>query len=379
MSRHPSRLLRAFSSARNVITTRIWRTLRDLNPFSERGNRLLTIIIAATALYLAFWSIAARDCVIWISPSSGAEASEVIHVEGTVLSEPAWCRVRLTKSGTVVRECHAFPTALDCHDIESGEYEITVEVWRRVLFVNLRVQALSRRVVLDKEPPEIVVTGVGESRGSTQSLEARIVVQGGVIEHLDIDGRLQNAAMGREEQSITAILEDLDEGQHLITVTAIDEALNRRELLHGFRIDNTAPTVTGLSVDLSRPIRQAISILPIVSEADCSLDVWLDGSSLEDNPQFDVDTTELTDGPHSISVRAIDKAGNETTAEFAFLVDNTPPRIGWLPPFDRPGAVVSAGARLDPPIFSDEPVRLELRVAGEAVEQLRFEEMLGGH
>ncbi len=106
------------------------------------------------------------------------------------------------------------------------------------------------------------------------------------------------------------------EGEHTLTVSASDLAGNENEQSATYTIDDTKPEVT---VTLEEGNYYNLEALEALGQ------YW---TATDDN-LYDVDATPLatTDGPHTATVTAIDKAGNETSVSVQYHIDNTPPEI----------------------------------------------------
>lgn len=94
-----------------------------------------------------------------------------------------------------------------------------------------------------------------------------------------------------------------------------------------FRVDNQPPSVL-----IHRPANGNVvaGLLDVVYEirgarTDTEADLQIDGIPRE--PFRTLDTSALSDGPHTLSVAAEDEVGNIERASVEFIVDNTPPEI----------------------------------------------------
>ncbi|MFZ7942422.1 Ig-like domain-containing protein [Neobacillus sp. 19] len=106
-----------------------------------------------------------------------------------------------------------------------------------------------------------------------------------------------------------------EEGEHTLTVTAMDEAGNAASGSIIYTVDNTAPMISGLEGLIEGQrflVGQAVDVIPIVED------------NLDKNPnlQFSerLDTSKA--GVQSITVTATDKAGNKSTFKYSFHVYN---------------------------------------------------------
>jgi len=132
------------------------------------------------------------------------------------------------------------------------------------------------------------------------------------------------------------------EGNHAFAVRAVDLAGNVGDAAaKNIFIDTTAPTVTGLALshDLGISANDGLTSDGTVSwqPASDAGGIWkyqyqLDGGAWIDVAGLSVLPTAI-EGPHNISVRAVDAAGNEgpASAPLAFVLKTTPPAaIGGL-------------------------------------------------
>ncbi|MGK7377147.1 Ig-like domain-containing protein [Planococcus sp. 1R117A] len=119
-----------------------------------------------------------------------------------------------------------------------------------------------------------------------------------------------------DEKSVSAEEASLAEGTNSVTVSASDLAKNTNSATASYTIDNTKPEV---SVSLEAGKYYTLAALEELGQ------YW----KATDANLYDVDASPLatTDGTHTATVTAIDKAGNETTVSVEYHVDNTAPVI----------------------------------------------------
>ncbi|WP_422123358.1 PxKF domain-containing protein [Planococcus sp. X10-3] len=106
------------------------------------------------------------------------------------------------------------------------------------------------------------------------------------------------------------------EGQNSLTVSASDLAKNANSATADYTIDNTDPEV---SVTLEEGKYYNLGSLEALGQYWSATDANLEG--------VDADKLATTDGAHTATVTAIDKAGNTTEVSVNYIVDNTPPAI----------------------------------------------------
>lgn len=119
-----------------------------------------------------------------------------------------------------------------------------------------------------------------------------------------------------DEDSIQSSEISYAEGEHTLTVSAADLAKNSNSASASYIIDDTAPKV---SLTLEERKYYNLASLEALGQ------YW----SVTDNSPFEVEATPLAteDGIHTVTVKAIDRAGNETTVSVEYQIDNTPPEI----------------------------------------------------
>ncbi len=127
------------------------------------------------------------------------------------------------------------------------------------------------------------------------------------------------------------------DGQHIVSIIAVDVVGNTTEWQKTIVVDNTAPVVTltapavtaasfAIAVEISDISAVSDPVLLIDGEAAGQRAVLGDGG-------FTVNPTNLGDGSHSFTVMATDALGNVGSEEVAVLIDNTAPilKITSLP------------------------------------------------
>ncbi|MGH2905162.1 MAG: adventurous gliding motility protein AgmC [Solirubrobacterales bacterium] len=132
----------------------------------------------------------------------------------------------------------------------------------------------------------------------------------------------------------------LGDGPHNVSVRHTDAAGNIGTASRGFVIDTTDPVVTISAPTAGQVVGSATPGISFsVSDAtSTTTQCSVDGGSY--GPCSSVFTTgTLTDGSHSVAVRATDQGGNQGTTSRSFVVDTTAPSVTIDSPAD--GAYVS--------------------------------------
>ena len=146
--------------------------------------------------------------------------------------------------------------------------------------------------------------------------------------------------------------EEIEDGSYNVSVRSYDGAGNVRTLTNvgEVKIDTidpeaslAAPAAGNYSGDL--PFKASASDngsgVGVVRfgykrSGDTQIAAWLTGIELGGHWTYSLDTTKLSDGSYSITVRVLDESGNEKLLEdvVEIVVDNTPPTVSFVVPDD---------------------------------------------
>ena len=140
----------------------------------------------------------------------------------------------------------------------------------------------------------------------------------------------------------------LADGAHTIAVTAFDVAGHWKTASALVTIDTTAPSVTPLSPAAHSLLNTpSATVTWTAGDSGSGLDrieIAVDGNSAIALPGTAVSYTfaGLSDGSHTVSITAVDRAGNSHSAAVSFTVDATPPTLAITSPSDQ--AILSTSA-----------------------------------
>ncbi len=169
------------------------------------------------------------------------------------------------------------------------------------------------RFVLDFTPPVLSVTGVSDGEFSAAAVQlffgaddATQVVTQGLLDGAPIQSG--------------AIISG--EGDHVLTLRAEDAAGNVAEKVVRFTLDFTPPTVEVSGVTPGAWISGPVQL--VVQAADLHLETV--SSTLDGQPYLS-GTQVSAEGPHTLVVEAVDRAGQVTRQSVSFEIDTTPPSI----------------------------------------------------
>jgi PKD repeat protein len=125
-------------------------------------------------------------------------------------------------------------------------------------------------------------------------------------------------------------LSGLAQGQHTVTVRAVDQAGNYKDASVTFVIDTVAPTVTINAPTSNSYVTARPTITWTAGDASSGIANFLIRSDGGTWTTLSASTTSytmstMTQGSHTVTVRAVDKAGNYRDASVSFRVDTTAP------------------------------------------------------
>ncbi len=205
-------------------------------------------------------------------------------------------------------------------------------------------------VIVDTTPPVLSITypAAGALFGSTTVAVAWSASDAGSgLDHfeLSVDGG-PVTVLGPAEVNHT--FAGLSQGSHLATVVAFDLAGHSTTATRSFTVDTTAPTVV-----LSAPAAGYVSTRNVLVTWTASdnvgldhIEVSLDGGApvtlAASATSFTL--TGVSDGPHTISVRAVDLAGSSTSDSVDVTVDATLPIASITTP--TPGQILGTNSVL---------------------------------
>lgn len=184
----------------------------------------------------------------------------------------------------------------------------------------------SVNVVVDTAPPVIVISNPAD--GSLQKSDFQLVSTiTDTTPLVSTQYKLDNATM----QSMLVSLASLNDGSHVISVSAEDSVgLSSTEEITVIT-DKTPPTAVINSPAQNAKVQGIVAVTTTVSDALglASVEFSLDGSTYSDgaSPSFNLDTTMLDDGNHSITVVATDNSGYTSSDTVDFVVSNPPPMV----------------------------------------------------
>ncbi len=177
----------------------------------------------------------------------------------------------------------------------------------------------SVRVALDTFAPVLVLMGPADG---LLTREGSVVVKG-IVEKgatLLVDG----TAVVPDTDGTFSKLVTLDEGSNTIEVKATDSATNMRSVTKTVMRDSEPPTVS--IVEPEDGIRVTASTVLVRIQADADAVLYLNGRMLPTKGQVDRSIL-LVEGTNTVTVKAVDPAGNEASDTVTIILDTLAPTL----------------------------------------------------
>jgi hypothetical protein len=232
----------------------------------------------------------------------------------------------------------------------AGPHTLKNMVWDRA--GNVGVATLNLTVVHDTSPPMVAITSpaAGTALKGQVSVVAAVSDDFGVdrLELYDGDTLVWTVCCGPIGASPFTLPWDSGlaaTGAHTLTVRAYDSSHNLATAAVAIIVDRAPPTLAlTLTPGGPAPVSGVVSIAAAVSDDDVVTEVtFLEGPTVlgaVTSPPFTIawNTATAADGPHTITARARDRAGNTSEASVSALVDNHIAAVTLTSPTD--GALV---------------------------------------
>jgi len=186
------------------------------------------------------------------------------------------------------------------------------------------------------EPPTVAITSPapGEEVSGTVTVQGTASDDNGVSKvEIAIDDGGWLVLMGTDTWSYQLPTEAMDDGTHTLKVRSFDDELFSDEVTIEFVVDNTGPVNEAPTVAITSPSAGATVSGTIIASGTASDDeaveavsVRIDGGDWTDATgtaawTFEVDTTGLDEGDHTVEARSFDGTLYSTIAAVTFQVD----------------------------------------------------------
>jgi len=210
--------------------------------------------------------------------------------------------------------------------MQDGDGEKTIYVKFKDDIGNVSVP-YSDSIILDTTAPVITMVSPEEGKyydDTTPLLEYTVDDQGAALE-IKLDGTSVTTRSGEE-------LSELSEGWHTLLISAEDAAENIGLVTVIFRIDTQAPLVNIISPANTRMYNDTTPLLSYSIDdpkATVSI-VLLDGEAVTTREGQEL--PELSEGEHSVEVKAEDELGRTGSGLSTFTIDTTAPAVSIVLP-----------------------------------------------
>ncbi|MFO8050463.1 MAG: Ig-like domain-containing protein [Thermoplasmatota archaeon] len=230
----------------------------------------------------------------------------------------------------------------DSTQITDGEHTLTIEAKDTAGLTG----ESSVTIFVDNNRPTANINSPISGQYIEGSYTFRVVATDTVgIDHVDIHIFGQNTTLPynpiTSSYEYTVTTSTKPDGKYITYATAYDKVnLSKKSNVVSFNIDNNDP-----SLNIVDPIDEEIiggDYTFSISSTDLFLNSvkyrvdqggWMNFSGSEPNWNVVFDTTTLTDGDHTLTVRAVDNISHTTEQSLKFIVDNTNPTCSMVSPF----------------------------------------------
>lgn len=211
--------------------------------------------------------------------------------------------------------------------LPDGTHTVEVRAWDEAG----NVRTASVQFTADRSPPELTIISPADGA----AVNGSDVTVAWSCEDACSDLALVRYCLNDGPWTLLTSLDDLvmvlEDGAWSIKIQAIDGAGNSAVVTHLVEVDTTSPTLAITSPLSGLPLSSAtVNVKWGGADSGTGLSGYqyrLDGGIWHDAGLAVSQELTLTDGPHSVDVRACDRAGNVRTASVTFVIDTAPPEL----------------------------------------------------
>jgi len=175
-------------------------------------------------------------------------------------------------------------------------------------------------------PPALITISKPVEKGwTTSTFTVEWTVVGVGLDHIEI--YLDNKLVASDISPTVAYytLSDVSSGEHTITIRAVDKQGGISETSRTFKVDANVPQVSFKSPKPGETVASTtIRIEWTASDNESGIDkfeVYLDGKLVDETTNTFTVVTDVKEGPHTVIIKAFDKAGNVAEIEADFKVE----------------------------------------------------------
>ncbi|MCP5048207.1 MAG: hypothetical protein GY940_13630, partial [bacterium] len=275
------------------------------------------------------------------SPQDGYTGKEtVVKVSGTIMDQSTIAYVKVNNSETQLNN------GVFSIDLSLSEGENTITVTAADDYDNVAEKSIT--VTIDSLVPVLTSDLVHGSYLRTGT----VTVSGNVSDASDVTFTVNNQPVSLTAGFFETQLE-LSEGEHTITLKAVDIALNQAIESINVTIDSIPPVISITSPRENSIVNRATTgINGKIDDADPFKITMnsLEGELIGTNFYFN--NVSLTEGENRLTFTAEDRAGNTSQKEYIIHLDSTAPAISITGPV--PGSLLGTNAVLVSGTVSDE-------------------------
>jgi major membrane immunogen (membrane-anchored lipoprotein) len=215
--------------------------------------------------------------------------------------------------------------------VNGGAWQSSASLTDGIYTVNFRTFdnagnsiTISRTIQVDATLPSLTPS-VSGTMGANEWYVSNVVVDADATDALSGIASVVVSDNGGAPRPVPVTLTS---GTHAVVITATDVAGNSRSTSHNLTIDTDGPIITTSIIGTEGDDDWYVSEVDVtatvsdpISGTDGTLEILVDGISTNDLP------IHLTEGDHTVVLRATDDAGNVTTTTLTIHVDTTPPSV----------------------------------------------------
>ena len=259
---------------------------------------------------------------------------------------------------------------LDTTRLVDGPHRLDIQA----VDLNRRVTSLRYRFHVDNAPPVISVTAPSASALSATARFDFVVMDVALVSvDLSLDGRALAFSGSRHAGSLILDTAALADGAHRLRLLARDVIGHESVWEETIITDNRAPLIVP-EQDVAAVLSGVVSLTWTIHDATLSTtllflddaDIAFDGGAR--HPGMRLDTAQIREGSHSLSVVAVDALGRTARWRHDFIADHAAPRIRALSETLRENALLHGDAVLAFAVDDASLVTASLSVDGRRVD-----------